>query len=1133
MTDVRDQLRGIRTFPSLVRFLRDELDWPIDSTADFETLTFEYTPDELGIDPKSAAKIESIQRLRPLSTKQPWGIFFVKFEPKKLPIVALRRLLSQVALKKRASANSAERAVWAADDLLFISNYGDGDQRQITFAHFSQDEARRDLPTLKVLGWNNLDTALHLDDAADTLRERLAWPSDDADVNRWRETWRSAFTLQHREVIATSRELSIRLAELARAIRDRIRMALAIETAAGPLTKLMKAFQEALVHDLDTDTFSDMYAQTIAYGLLSARLASPGGGSADDLASQMPVTNPFLKELMETFLHVGGRRGKAGGPGIDFDELGVSDVVEMLDHANMRAVLVDFGDRNPQEDPVIHFYEHFLAAYDRTEKVRRGVFYTPRPVVSFIVRSVDERLETAFGLVDGLADITTWGEMADRHRDLQIPPGVGRGDAFVQILDPATGTGTFLVEVIDVIYRRLSSRWASEGHGDAKINTMWNAYVPRHLLPRLHGYELLMAPYAIAHLKLGLKLHETGYEFGSDERARVYLTNSLEPPHDFSGQFDFAIPALAHEAEAVNAVKRDARFTVMIGNPPYSILSANLSPAQRATVARYREVDGERIRERGALQFEKNIQDDYVKFFALAEDVLLRSPWAVLCYISNGNYLDADTLRGLRASLCSSFQERLLLDLHGDGSGSQLPDASGKDENVFEILQGVAIGLFARGPTLPDLTIRGDRGGSRAEKFAVLARSTFNSVDCRAIGSPKPPQYEFAQRDDAVEALWRSWTGIAEIFGQYSAGIITARDHFVIDVDRAALIRRVTDFRDSPLSDTRLLEEFDVPDKRGWDVRKARLQLSSVRSVRERTLGLSYRPFDQRWIFYEACLVWGRAFPTMRHLLGGHTVALAVCKQLNKPIDPWAHAFVTRSPAESSLVSNKSKEITTFFPVWLAADENSLLTQASPNIDHEWLDTLGGLVATTHTTSEQNANNVAAYVYAILHSPIYRARFREQLARGFPRIPIAESATLAHGLVKCGLRLIALHLMESPVLDKAITTYVGPPRPSVARVGWSEDTVWLDSPAGKAGTDAPGTIGFRGVHDAVWQFRIGAYQVCHKWLKDRKGTVLSGDDLRHYGRIVVALSETITQMDEIDRLVVRHGGWPDAFLSPV
>ena len=667
-TDHRERLARIRRFDQLVAYLRDELGWPIESD-DFEELTFEYTPEELGIDEKSAAKIQEIKRLRPLVSGQPWGIFFVKFEPKRLPVVALRRILGQVALKKRASANKSERQAWADDDLLFVSNYGEGEERRITFAHFSKPQNGHDLPTLKVLGWDNLDTPLHLDAVAHKLTDHLTWPDDEDDPDAWRKRWRAAFKLRHREAITTSKQLSERLAELARAIRDRTRTALAVETESGPLTKLMKAFQTTLVHDLDEAGFADMYAQTIAYGLLSARITDPAQGTADDLAAHMR-TNPFLRELMETFLRVGGRRGKASGPGIDFDELGVSEVVELLDRANMAAVVHDFGDRNPQEDPVIHFYEHFLAAYDKNQKVSRGIFYTPRPVVSYIVRSVDELLRTEFGLADGLADTTTWGDMAKRYEDLEIPDGTPPYQAFVQILDPATGTGTFLVDVIDLIHRTMVEKWTAQGHGKKKIQALWNDYVPKHLLPRLHGYELLMAPYAIAHLKIGLKLYETGYRFESDERARVYLTNALEPAEDEQLMLDF-LPALAHEAKAVNEIKRKQRFTVVMGNPPYSGLSSNMGPwidgplkgrlPDGTATASYYHVDGEPLGERKVW-----LQDDYVKFIRLSQWLLDGTGVGVHGYISNHGYLDNPTFRGMRWSLMQSFRRIRVLDLHGN-----------------------------------------------------------------------------------------------------------------------------------------------------------------------------------------------------------------------------------------------------------------------------------------------------------------------------------------------------------------------------------------------------------------------------------------------------------------------------------
>ena len=812
-TDHRERLACIRRFDQLVAYLRDELGWPVDSD-DFEELTFEYTPEELGIDAKNAAKIQEIKRLRPLVPGQPWGIFFVKFEPKRLPVVALRRILGQVALKKRASANKSERRAWAADDLLFVSNYGEGEERRIAFAHFSKPQGGHDLPTLRVLGWDNLDTPLHLDAVVGELTDHLTWPDDEGDPDAWRERWRAAFKLRHREVITTSKELSERLAELARAIRNRIGTALVIETESGPLTKLMRAFQTALVHDLDQAGFADMYAQTIAYGLLSARITDPARRTVDDLAAHMR-TNPFLKELMETFLHVGGRRGKAGGPGIDFDELGVSEVVELLDRANMEAVVRDFGDRNPQEDPVIHFYEHFLAAYDKKQKVNRGVFYTPRPVVSYIVRSVDELLRTEFGLADGLADTTTWGEMTRRHKELKIPEGTSPGQAFVQILDPATGTGTFLVEVIELIHTTMTAKWKSQGYGKKKIQTLWNEYVPEHLLPRLHGYELLMAPYAIAHLKIGLKLYETGYRFESDERARVYLTNALEPACDFSGTFEFAIPALAHEAQAVNAIKCEHRFTVVIGNPPYANYSANLSREARKIVDKYRNFCGTPIRERNQLQFERNIQDDFVKFVSIAQDFLSASGVGVLSYITNGTMLGSTSLRGMREKIVRQFSQLFELNLHG--GGNEIIAEVEDDENVFDIVQSVAIHAYVRSK-LGDASelYYADLFGRRAMKYSALASQSVANTEWRQI-DPDAEICGFTLQDEARDGANRR---LDSVFLKFGAGIKTNRDAVAIAFDKASLLESVREFDGKLVSTKGSSDHIQSILYRPFDVRK-------------------------------------------------------------------------------------------------------------------------------------------------------------------------------------------------------------------------------------------------------------------------------------------------------------------------
>ena len=1124
-TNHRSKLATIKRFDQLIAYLRDEMAWPIENGSSFEDLTFDYLPDELGIDSKTAAKIQEIKRLRPLSPKQPWGIFFVKFEPKRLPVVALRRILSQVALKKRASANSADRAAWAADDLLFVSNYGEGDERQISFAHFARAQDDNDLPTLKVLGWDNSDTALHLDAVARELTEHLAWPDDAAEAEVWRTRWRAAFTLGHREVITTSKELSICLAELARAIRDRIKTALAIETNKGPLTRLMSSFKMTLVHDLDADGFADMYAQTIAYGLLSSRIADPSKKTVDDFAAHMR-TNPFLRELMETFLKVGGRKGKAGGQGkndgIDFDELGVSEVVELLDAANMEAVVRDFGDRNPQEDPVIHFYELFLKEYDAKKRMSRGVFYTPRPVVSYIVRSVDELLRTEFGLADGLADTTTWGEMAKGHKDLKIPEGVSPDQDFVQILDPATGTGTFLVEVIDLIHKTLVAKWTAEGHGEKKIDALWNEYVPKHLLVRLHGYELLMAPYAIAHLKIGLKLYETGYRFGSDERARVYLTNALEPAQDFSGTFEFAIPALAHEAHAVNEIKRKQRFTVVIGNPPYSVNSANKNSAMDTHLAEYkRDLAGERNL--------KPLNDDYVKFLRYCHIALGLTGSGLLGMITNHSYTTARLFRAMRHSLLQYFNILRFLDLRGD-SGRD-PEMA-MDQNVFDIQQGVGIALFARttsAKTAMLLAHRYELRGEREVKYSWLGRHSSISTPWVVV-SPLPPLYGFGEVERDISREYGALLPLNRVFGAGNVGYQTHRDDFVIDFRPESVISRITAFREASGSEHQLSERFGVRSNRDWSLLIAHKALAKDSSWERSVQPTLYRPFDVRHIIYASYLIDYDRRDLMSHMTSGNR-GLLVSKVFDE------HEFTSVLATKWS-VESKTADRTRgshLFPLRLMRSgvgsqmllETPSKTKWTTNLSEEVRTSLKQLLGISVRLNEPSKGDkevpdtdVFDYVYGILHSPGYRNRYAEFLKDDFPHLPLTGNIELFRALVRLGGELTALHLLESPKLDKPITEFIDGRNPEVEKVSWSKNTVWLDKAQ---------TTGFKGVSEDVWNFHIGGYQVCEKWLKDRKGRTLSADDIAHYHKIVVALSETIRLMKEIDEVIEQHGGWPGAF----
>lgn len=1138
--DHRKALLGIKRFDQLIAYLRDELGWPIsrDSFDDVDDLFYDFSAEELGIDPKTAAKIQEIKRLRPLSAKQPWGIFFVKFEPKKLPVVVLRRILSQVALKRRESANSPERTAWSADDLLFISNYGEGDERQISFAHFSQSSTLSDLPTLRVLGWNNLDTPLHLDEVAAELTQNLRWPEDDSDLSAWRKAWSNAFKLGHNEVINTAKDLSIRLAELASNIRDRIKVALAIESETGPLTKLLNAFQSSLVSDLDADGFADMYAQTIAYGLLSARITDPTKKTIDDFTSHMQ-TSPFLKELLETFLHVGGRKRRAGGSGIDFDELGVDDVIQLLDNANMEAVVRDFGDRNRQEDPVMHFFEGFLHAYDKKIRKDRGVFYTPQSVVSFIVQSVHELLIEKFGLKDGLADTTTWGEILKKYPDIELPVihdatnkaiPISLDEPFVQILDPATGTSTFLVEVVDVVYRTLTEKWEKSGLTYLERVTAWNDYVPSHLLPRLHAFELMMAPYAIAHMKIGLKLAETGYRFESEERARIYLTNTLEP---WAKQAKLTgIEALAHEANAVNLIKRNKRFTVVIGNPPYSIQSQNLSESAKVWSDRYRYLDGELIREKGALQFEKALQDDCVKFTSFSQQCIADTKCGIVGLIISHGFIDSPTLRGMRQNLGEHFNSINVLDLHGNSTKKERSPDGSEDKNVFDIKQGVAILIGARlkQPKNFAEVKHGEYFGTREYKYSQLKSNSILTTKLKKI-APASPSYLFKPQNIDTLNEYQRGIKVTDIFIKGNVGIITARDNLVIDFDEKSLVDRATLFRDSTESNMDLCETLKISLKKGWDITKAREQIKKDSSLKEFVKPLCYRPFDSRLIFYHPSLIWGMSYPTMQHMLSGENLAMLVGRA-GQVIGQgqWDIVFCTRGLSEFNLFRRGGHNL---LPLYLTIEEQrqqlelDYAVTRKPNLSENFLKILSDTLGVPQTIGSLmpagiKPEDIFYYIYSILYSPVYRERYAEFLKIDYPRIPLTPSLDLFKSLSNLGNKLVSSSLMECSSASSHIkSTSIGKDS-KIEKVSWSDDTIWIDKDK---------LNGFEGVVEDVWSYHVGGYQVCEKWLKDRKDRVLSSVDIEYFKKIIISISKTIELMNQIDEKIDEYGGWPDAFIS--
>jgi hypothetical protein len=1118
-----EKLRTVHTIPELVQYLHDELNWPV-NVDDWEDNLFDWEPDELNLKAEHEVKIKSIKQLRPLVSGQPWGIFFVEFNKGRLPITALRRVLNGLVPKGRATGGGHQ--TWAAHDLLFVSSFGESNAREIALAHFTDESAQGDLPTLRVLGWDDDDTPMQLGYVAQTLRDKLRWPANTHtadDLAKWRAQWSSAFSLGYSQVINDAKTLALAMAELAKRIRRRVNTVLALENDSGHLRQMHKAFKDNLIADLSDDAFADMFAQTITYGLFTARASrSSGALVADNLADMVPSTNPFLKELLGSFLSAAGR-ARSSAKRVDFDELGINEVVTTLREVPMDAVLRSFNATKPGDDPVIHFYEDFLKAYDKAMRAKRGVFYTPSPVVQFIVRSVDEILKTEFDIEDGLASTITWGEMMVRKPELKLPEFCAADTPFVQVLDPATGTGTFIVEVITQIHAHMLGNWAKQGIvGKVKWQPLWVDYVKQHLLPRLYAFELMMAPYAIAHMKIGLKLAETGYTFPEDgPRVNVFLTNALEPAHDINPELAFEAPMLAHEAAAANRVKEQLAATVVVGNPPYSGVSNNKFPwidgllkgqlPDGTVVKSYYQVDGKPLGEKKLW-----LQDDYVKFIRFGQWRIDQAGLGVLGFITNQGYLDNPTFRGMRQAIISSFPSVKILDLY--------EPSNVEDENVFEIKIGVAVAVLSTAREFAGVNYQKLSGKVLAKSAALLE----NKIEFFKI-SPRSPNYFLKKRQEIGAATYEAYFSIDDIYPVGTTGVITAWDDVAIGFNFANLKRSLEDLykNHSRLKATQS-ERFS-------NVKK----MVAVGELDQIICPVTYRPFDNRAIAKHDAFVWRMKNEVSKHLNGSQNLSLISARSnKNENMD---HFFVTREISEAK--TGESSTQSKFFPIWLKGnlDRQSNLSRSFLVAFQSALGLEPKDYLPEDLTAELHTEKIFHYIYAVLHSPNYRKRYAAFLRTDFPRIPIPGSRKLFDALSQLGAELVAWHLLEHPdaaAIDAnhtahadAVTWFgrdfalnrVAEKSRELADMQGTEDKV------GKVFINA--TSGFANVHQSIWKHTIGGYQVLHKWLDDRRkaGRSLSQDDIIHWLRVYAALEVTQELMLQVDAAIEANGGWIGAF----
>ncbi|URD48650.1 type ISP restriction/modification enzyme [Chroococcidiopsis sp. CCNUC1] len=895
--------------------------------------------------------------------------------------------------------------------------------------------------------------------------------------------------------VKTAEKLAQLMAEVARRIEQAIPSVYETETAGGYLHKLFESFRKELLPTLKLQadnekdySFADIYAQTVAYGLFTARVFGflkfkRERKNLNDLEPDfyrdnawefLPETNPFLRKLFEDI---------SKQPPEDLGEdlvSAVSELLSVLRAAEMDAVLSDFEQKIGQEDIIIRFYEDFLKAYKPQMRERRGVYYTPEPVVSYMVRSVDILLKEKFNKPLGLADPE------------------------VMILDPACGTGTFLLWICQLIYQRFQE--LPEALTEGLADKSWSGYVKERLLPRIFGFELLMAPYAIAHLKLSLFLKETGYQFNSGKRLGIYLTNTLDDAvRKTETLFEEFI---AQEADQATEIKRDLPIMVVVGNPPYSANSAN-TKKWATDLVRDSYYPKDEIKE----QNPKLLLDDYVKFIRFAQWRIEQTGYGILSFITNHGYLDNPTFRGMRQSLIQTFDTIYTLDLHGNSKRKEKTPNGSKDENVFDIQQGVAIGIFTQVQKKSqniNTTYHTNLWGSREAKHEWLNKNDIATTKWSCI-NPKLPFSLFSPQDVSLLPEYELCWKITDAMPLNSTGARTHRDDFVMNFDLSRLYDGISSFRNLDISDVEISENYNLKDTRDWKLSKKRLSLAKNKEWEKFFTKTLYRPFDFRQYYHHADVVEFPRNEIVGHLLVESNFALLWTRPLSPSYE--FSILVSGYIPHQCVIGNKNAGAGASYiaPLYLYPNTNSSLQlaleeQSRPNFSPDFLKDITSKLGYTPTPEA-----IFYYIYAIFHSPTYRTRYAEFLKIDFPRVPLTSSDKLFHQLAAYGEELVSLHLMKSPKLDNTITQYEDRGGDRVVDIApkYQQGDVIINKKGDR----------FTGVPENVWNFYVGGYQVCQKWLKDRKGRTLSDEDILHYMRIVVALQETIELMAKIDAAI--------------
>ncbi|MGH1353051.1 MAG: type ISP restriction/modification enzyme [Methyloligellaceae bacterium] len=904
------------------------------------------------------------------------------------------------------------------------------------------------------------------------------------------------FIAERLQTISSSRKLAEMMAAKAILIKDILHNSLKEDDAEETeLYTQYRAFKEQLIHDLSVEEFSDIYAETIAYGMFAARLHDD---TLEDFSRQealelLPKSNPFLKNL---FSYI-------AGPTLDHRiKRTIDELADIFQATDLGALFRDFGKFTQRNDPFIHFYETFLSEYNPKKRKARGVWYTPEAVVNFIVRAVDEVLQTEFGLPMGLADTSKvtidfdTGQRAmtkDGKRFLKSGKNIIEKKEVhrVQILDPATGTGTFLAEVIKQVAPKVKNIAAGA----------WNSYVENDLVPRIHGFELLMASYAMCHMKLDMVLTELGYvPTSSAKRLSVFLTNSLEEGEPVNQTLPFA-QWLSNEVKQANTIKRDMPIMCIIGNPPYSVSSSNKSDWIEGLMADYKKDLNER-----------NIQplsDDYIKFIRFSQHYIEKNGEGILGFITNNSYLDGLIHRQFRKSLLEAFDKIYILDLHGSAKKREISPDGTSDKNVFDIQQGVAIIIAVKkaGNSKENAAIADvyfvDLWGSRLSKQEYLFVKGLSIFSNQAT-NPSPDDFTFKPKTGDPESTYYDGFQVTELFLKNNSGFVSARDQVLVGFDKKDVEKVLDDF--SALEENEFRKRYNnLKDSRDWTYSGARKDAKNATVI-----DTVYRPLDIRFIPFTSSSKGILSYPRyeiMHHMISGENVGLCFNRQIEVQ-RPFFDVYAISTVFDKHGLS--SKENNSIAPLYLYPQEDELDQTRRVNFDEKiWKKIIK--LAKDENRGEPDELAIFDYIYGVLHNPNYREAYKEFLKVDFPRIPYPMSSDMFWDISEKGARLRRLHLMEGAIIGETPYPFSGVGDNKVDKTNF---VMLPEEENGKVYINTEQY--FENIPQISWDFYIGGYQPAQKWLRDRKGRELSFEDIMHYQKIIKILSETDQIMKTIE-----------------